>query len=148
MALTNKELARWVFEVAWNGGNLERLNAVFDPRFVGHDPVTGERSRAGYQRTIQMFRSAFPDLHVVLEESLAEGDKVVVRWVASGTHQGGLLGIGATRRPVELSGITILRFQAGKVIEEWSSWNAHGLMQQLGAAPSLREQIERHPVEL
>jgi predicted ester cyclase len=83
-----------------------------------------------------MFRSAFPDLRIIIEDQVAEGDKVVTRWRGSGTHQGDLFGIAPTGNRVSLVGITINRIEGGKVAEEWQIFDALGMMQQLGAIPS------------
>jgi steroid delta-isomerase-like uncharacterized protein len=87
-----------------------------------------------------MLRVGFPDLHVIVEDVVAEEDKVVVRWVASGTHQGDLMGLPPSGKRVSVAGITISRFEGGKVAEEWELYDTMGMMQQLDAIPSSTEQ--------
>jgi len=89
-----------------------------------------------------MIRSALPDLRITLEDDVAEGDKVVSRWRAQGTHQGGLMDIAPTGNEVAFTGITIHRIEDGKIVEEWENWDALGLMQQIGAVPSPEEQAQ------
>jgi len=89
-----------------------------------------------------MLRAAFPDLHVTIEDVLAEGDKVVQRWSGHGSHQGELMGLPPSGKRISVAGITISRFEGGKVAEEWELYDMMGMMQQLGALPSSTEQQE------
>ena len=79
-----------------------------------------------------MFRSAFPDLNVTVEDSIAEGDKVVQRLSQTGTHEGEFMGVEPTGRKVTSSGIIIGRLEDGKAVKEWAQLDQMGLMQQLG----------------
>ena len=72
---------------------------------------------------------------MTVEDLIAEGDKVVTRWRARGTHQGELMGIPPSGNPVEVTGITIHRIEGGKVVETWANYDALGMMQQVGAVP-------------
>jgi predicted ester cyclase len=85
---------------------------------------------------VSMMRSALPDLRITLEDDIAEGDKVVTRWIGQGTHQGELMGIAPTGNRVTITGIPIHRIEDTKIVEEWSNWDAPGLIQQIGAIPS------------
>jgi hypothetical protein len=76
--------------------------------------------------------AAFPDLHIDVEDMIAEGDKVVARVTASGTHQGEFMGIAPTGNRVEFSAIDIARIAEGKIVEHWSNSDQLGMMQQLG----------------
>lgn len=84
-----------------------------------------------------MYRTAFPDTCFTIEEMIAEGDTVVTRWTARGTHKGDLMGVLPTHKRVTVTGITINRITRGKIAESWDNWDTHGLMQQLGAVPAL-----------
>jgi predicted ester cyclase len=81
-------------------------------------------------------RRAFPDIHYTLEEVVAEGEKVVVRWTATGTHQGDLMGIAPTGKLVKAPGITIFRFAHGHMVEGRTVWDALAFLQQLGVVPA------------
>jgi len=81
------------------------------------------------------FISAFPDVYIQVQDQVAEGNKVVTSWVATGTHKGELMGIPATGRSVTVGGIAIDRFEDGKSVEHWEIFDQMGLMQQLGVVP-------------
>ena len=76
---------------------------------------------------------------------MAEGDKVVTRWIGQGTHQGELMGVAPTGNQLTFTGITIHRIEATKIVEEWSNWDALGLMQQIGAVPTQEQSEEASP---
>src|SRR5215207_4204368 len=89
----NKALARRVMEELFNEGNLDAAEELIAPDFVDHDPAMPEdvRGPEGFKEYVRAFRSAFPDLHVRIEDQVAEGDKVVQRWTGTGTHDGVLV---------------------------------------------------------
>ena len=82
-----------------------------------------------------MIRSAIPDLRITIEDDMAEGDKVVTRWIGQGTHQGELMGVAPTGNQLTFTGITIHRIEDTKIVEEWSNWDALGVMRQIGVDP-------------
>jgi predicted ester cyclase len=89
------------------------------------------------------YRQAFPDLDTTTEDLISEGDKVVVRWTTSGTHQGETEAFGpATGNRMEIMGITIQRFEDGKIAEGWTLADTLGQMQQLGMAPGAEAPAE------
>src|SRR5919112_1810418 len=141
----NKALARrsWEIVTETNLNTLdEALQEVYADDIVMHEPDEDVRGIEGLTQFVSMIRSALPDLRITLEEDIAEGDKVVSRWRAQGTHQGELMGIAATGNEVAITGITIHRIEEGKIVEEWENWDALGLMQQIGAIPSPDEQAQ------
>jgi steroid delta-isomerase-like uncharacterized protein len=83
-----------------------------------------------------MYRAAFPDLKITVEDQIAEGDKVVTRWTAEGTHDGDLPGLPASGRSSTVTGIGIDRIEGGKIVEAWGNWDTLGMLQQLGAIPA------------
>ena len=127
----------------WAEGNLDTLEdalaEVYAEDIVVHEPDEDVRGVEGLKQFVTMIRSAIPDLHITLEDDIAEGDKVVSRWSAQGTHQGELMGIAPTGNQMMITGITIHRIEEGKIVEEWENWDALGLMQQIGAIPSPEE---------
>lgn len=132
-AQDNKTISRHFFEEVWNGGNLDALDDLAARDSVLHDRDMGEhRGIDAAREFIDTYRKAFPDLRFTIEEQIAEGDKVVTRWKARGTHRGELMGIRPTEKAVSVSGITIDRITDGKIAESIGSWDALGLMQQLG----------------
>jgi steroid delta-isomerase-like uncharacterized protein len=135
----NKGLARRSWEIVTKG-DLDTLDdalqKVYADDIVMHEPDEDVRGIEGIKRFVSMIRSALPDLRVTLEDDIAEGNKVVSRWRAQGTHQGELMGIAPTGNQVAITGITIHRIEEGKIVEEWENWDALGMMQQIGAVPS------------
>ncbi len=138
MSEENKEKVRRFLQEAFNEGNLGVVDEIFASDYVLHDPANPEEIRGleGIKQFVQMYRSAFPDTHITVEDQIAEGDEVVTRWTGRGTHQGELFGVAPSGNQVELSGITISRFEGGKIAEDWTNSDTLGLMQQIGAVPS------------
>lgn len=136
MSESNKATARRVFE-AWESGDLDALDEVVAADSVDHDPYNpnGRDGLEGFKRTIAMYREAFPDVRFTIEDQVAEGDKVVTRWTARGTHEGELMGFAATGTQSELTGIGIDRFEDGKIVEVWGNWDTLAMMQNIGAIP-------------
>jgi steroid delta-isomerase-like uncharacterized protein len=135
MSEDNKALSHRFFEETMSSGNLGWLDEVTSPDYVDHDPVFPEDIHGieDLKETMSGYLDAFPDLKMSVEDQVAEGDKVVTRWVAQGTHQGELMGVAPSGNRVRIEGITIDRFENGKFVESWDNWDALGLMQQMGA---------------
>jgi len=108
---------------------------------IHHDPVLypGELDLETHKQVMSMYFTALPDFHGTLNDIIAEGDKVVTRWTATGTHQGELMGVPPTGKQVVFTGMTVLRLADGKIVEAWWSYDALGLMQQLGAIPPMQK---------
>jgi predicted ester cyclase len=134
MSARNKEAARAVFAV-WSTGQLDRLDALVAPDVVHHDPYdpNGAHGLEGMKRTIELNRRAFPDMRLIVEDQVAEGDEVVTRWRGEMTHLGELGGAAPTGNRVTISGITIDRFEGGKIVEAWRSMDTLGLLRGIGA---------------
>jgi steroid delta-isomerase-like uncharacterized protein len=136
MSEENKAVARRFYE-AWSEGNLDALDELVAADAVDHDAYNphGQEGLEGAKKTIAMYREAFPDTSFEIEDQLAEGDKVVTRWTATGTHEGELMGMQPTGRKATITGITIDRIEDGKVIEGWTNWDTLAMMQSIGAIP-------------
>jgi len=141
MSEENKALARRAVEEIFNAGNLEVVDEIVSEDHVHHDPAMPEEGhgREHTKEFASMYRSSFPDLHVEIQDQIAEGDRVAIRWVASGTHQGDLMGINPTGNRVTLMGMTIHRIVNAQIAETWEIYDALGMMQQVGAIPSPEE---------
>jgi steroid delta-isomerase-like uncharacterized protein len=132
----NKTIARRFNEEVWGRGDEAALEELLDPDFVDHDALPGQSpDREGHRQILAAFRSALPDLKVTTEDVVVEGDKVVSRWTARGTHQGDLMGIAPTGNGVTIKGIDVLRVAEGRIAERWAQFNDLEVMQQLGAIP-------------
>jgi predicted ester cyclase len=132
----NKALDRRYVEEVLNKGDLGVIDEIMAPNYVGHVPGFPPSDREGDKQLIAMFRAAFPDLHFIIEDQIGEGDKVVHRLTARGTHQGDFMGIPPTGKQIIGTGININHFAEGKVVESWGIIDMMGLMQQLGVVPS------------
>jgi steroid delta-isomerase-like uncharacterized protein len=142
-AETNKALVRREFEEMFcQGGDLDTAGEFYAPNYVLHEPTSGEvRGLEAARQFAATYREAFPDLQSAIEDQVAEGDKVVSRFSGRGTHLGETEDFGpATGNSVEIAGITIDRFAEGRIVEEWTSYDALGLLQQIGLVPEADEQ--------
>jgi steroid delta-isomerase-like uncharacterized protein len=139
----NKTVSRRSFEEVWNQGNLAAIDDLYDANQVSHGlGVEVPAGVAGLKQFVAMYRSAYPDTHFTIEDQVAEGDKVVTRWTAIGTHRGELFGIAPTGKRVTVTGMALSRIENGKIVETWNHFDALGQLQQLGAVPMPGQQSE------
>lgn len=133
-ATSNEQIVRsWVEEV-WNRGNEASIRRYFHPQAIGHLEGAGDvHGPEGLIPQWRLLRDAFPDFHLHIDDLLAQGDTVVMRWTVNATHQGNALGFPATGRKVRFDGLTWMRFRDGQMIEGWDRWNQGGVLQQLQA---------------
>ena len=123
---------------AFSTGDLSVFDEVISPQMVEHNPAPGQAAGPeGMKEIATMLRTGFPDLQVTVEDLIAEGDKVVGRMTASGTHKGEFMGAAPTNKVVTMQEIHICRFSQGKVVEHWGLEDSMGLMQQLGLVPEM-----------
>jgi steroid delta-isomerase-like uncharacterized protein len=134
MSDRNKNVVRRLFDEVWNKGHLPVTDELFAPTYSHHDPSTPDVGRGpdSERKRATLYRAAFPDLRLTIEDLVAEGDTVVARWSCRGTHKGDLSGIAPTGKQIAISGVSIARFANGHIVEGWVNWDALGLMQQLG----------------
>jgi steroid delta-isomerase-like uncharacterized protein len=129
-------VSRRVIEEGFNEGNLDVIDELCSDDFVAHDPIAGDEDRATAKASISMYKGAFPDLHFTIEDAFEAGDKVVLRWSGEGTFENEFMGLQPNHQRGEpIEGITIDRFEGGKIAESWTSWNTFQLMKDLGAVP-------------
>jgi len=129
-------LERFVEEVI-NQGRYEAADELVEENFVELDPLPGQRQgREGLKDVIRMIRTAFPDIHWVVEETIASEDKVVSRFKWTGTHRGEFLGIPATGRTITVPGVVIDRLSGGKMADSRILMDTLAMMQQLGVIPT------------
>jgi steroid delta-isomerase-like uncharacterized protein len=132
----NKTVVHQFLEELFNKRNLAIVDALCATNIVNHGLGPEASGIEGTRRSAAMYLAAFPDLHFTFEDFIAEGDKVMVRWTASGTQKGELMGIPPSGKQQATTGIDILRFEGGKIVEHWQEADRLGLLQQLGAIPA------------
>jgi len=132
----NKAITRRLFEEAVNQRNLSLVDDIFAANYIFHDPAAPDvRSREELKQFLATLLTVFPDAHVTLDYRIAEGDKVLAYATVLGTHQSEFMDIPPTDKQVMWTGVVINRFADGKIVEDWESFDALGLMQQLTATP-------------
>ena len=135
----NKATARRWFADIITQGKLDVADEIFAANHVAHDPHGPPGGWPNGPESLKTlagpFRAAFPDLRVTIEDQIAEGDKVVTRWTARGTHSGPLKGMPATGNTVAVTGANVARLSDGKIVESWFNFDMLTLLQQLGAIP-------------
>ena len=114
---------------------LEDHESFYGSDWAGHFPGMPPLDAEGHRQYSAVMKKAFPDLDRRIEDLVAEGDKVVARWTATGTNTGEFQGMPPTGRTATSSGITIFRIADGRIVEEWSESDMLGLLQQLGVIP-------------
>jgi predicted SnoaL-like aldol condensation-catalyzing enzyme len=127
---TNRSIADRFTEEGWNAGNVAALDEFISPDFVRHNPPSADppevRGLDALKEYITGIHGTYPDFHVKVHSRLAEGDLTAGNWTVTGTNaENGVA--------IEFPGITISRFQDGKVTEEWVSWDTKGVEDQLAA---------------
>jgi steroid delta-isomerase-like uncharacterized protein len=133
MSEENKALARRSWEVL---DNPDLIDEVYAADLVWHAPDQDIQGPEEAKQFTAMYRTAFPDLNVTVEDAIAEGNKAVTLWTIRGTHQGEIEEFGPpTGRQVEIQGLTLHRIEGGKIVEEWDRYDNLSFMQQLGLVP-------------
>ena len=130
----NKAALRRFYEEVLNGRNLEAVDDLLAPDAVDH--TFGSQGLEAYKQFFSTVHRAFPDMHVEVHDMISEGDLVAARVTYSGTHQGEFVGVPATGRRVEVSGVDFLRMRDGRQAEHWGGVDMASLLQQLGVSPA------------
>ena len=130
----NKALYRRFIEKVFNEGQLEVIDDLLAPSYIFHDAPPGlSAGPEGVKRIASIFRKAFPDLEIAIEDQVAEGDMVCTRTILRGTHKGVLYDIQPTGKVVHMTGLAMVRMAGGRLAESWVKNDVQGLMRQLGA---------------
>ena len=133
----NKAVVRRAYEEFMMAGNFSSLAEIVHDDYMDYTQPPGwATDRAGLQRQIEYFRSAFPDIHVTIEDMIAEGDLVMHRQTMRGTHRGDFFGIPPTGTTVAMTGMHSFRIADGRLIEHRANNDDLGLLRQLGAIPA------------
>jgi len=121
-------------EEVWQKARPAAMDELLAPDvFFNYVSPGVEPNREVYKREVNSYFVGFPDLQFTIEDILAEGDKVAVRYTGRGTHKGEFWGVAPTGRQVTMRGISIIRIKEGRIVEEWAYINTLNLMEQLGA---------------
>jgi predicted ester cyclase len=133
----NKKIVDAFIQELFTAGDLGAIERYLAPGFVDHDPPVPDipDGAEGLRRAAVMFRAALPDWHSVPDQMVAEGDVVVERFIARGTHRGELMGVAPTGKAIVLAGINVFRIDGDKIVERWGRLDELGLLRQLGLAP-------------
>ena len=136
MSEENKAVLRRWFDEVWNNARADVIEELFDENGIAHglsdDPSNPIRGPRNYRPFYEAFREGFPNLKVIIEDMVAEGDKVAARCSVRGSHEGDFLGRAATQSPAEITGMTIVRIDNGKIVEAWNNFDFMRLHQQVG----------------
>jgi len=133
----NKQLFRRFIEEVANQGKIAVVDELVTADMIEHEEIPGiPRNREGVKQAFTLFRTAFPDLQVTIEDLIAEGDQVVGRETWRGTHRGAFMEIPPTGKQVEFAAIDIVRIANGKMVEHWGQTDMLGMLQQLGVVPA------------
>ena len=119
----------------WEQGNIDLLDELLAHEYVNHTLATPELPSGpeGVKEVVSMLRSGVPDLKVVIEDMIAEGDRVATRYALEGTHGGDLFGVAPTGRHLTIKSMTVERLSGGKIVEHWRVTDELDMMRQLGA---------------
>ena len=128
----NKEAIRNLYEGILNQGKMELLNQIISEDYTG---IRGEKGAAGFAETVNSIRAAFPDIKWTVEDLIAEGDKVVIRWSWTGTNTSSFRGFPPSQKKVSDNAIAIYQFSGDKVIKAWIQSDRLGFLQQIGVIP-------------
>ena len=134
MSEQNGALARRLYDDCWNAKKPEVANEIYAANHKMNEPGSPPAADGpkGVIDTIALYRSAFPDAHMTVHDVVASGDRVTIRWTATGTHTGDGLGIPPTGKAVRVSGLMLSRVENGKIAETWSLFDKAGMLEQLG----------------
>lgn len=138
MALGHETTLRRLFTSVWNGTDPNAATELVHEDYVIHDRELAESLRGPelYRELAAATRAIFPDASFTIDDLVANGDRVALRWTMTGTHEGPAYGIEPTGERVTMSAIEIDRFEDGTLIETWTQSDQLGLLEQLGAVPA------------
>jgi steroid delta-isomerase-like uncharacterized protein len=138
----NRRVVLATIEELFNLGRMNRISALIHPEFVDHGAGEHRHGREGFLATAAWLRTAFPDLHLEVEDVIAQGDRVAVRATFRGTHLGELEDVPPTGRAVVVQQIHILRIADGMVVEHWAGRDDITLLRELGAMGNAAEEAD------
>lgn len=133
--MDNKTLVRNMIDTLGNKWDASKLSNYFSDDFVSHDPLATTTSLAEFRKLFEGYHASFPNMRMVIDAQVEEGDVVVTRFTASGTDTGGFMGRPATGKKVQFGGMQMDRIRDGKIVESWFEGDYLTMLQQLGMVP-------------
>lgn len=138
MATDNVAIVRRLIDEVWNKGTLAVEDEIVAQNLRGHDSMNGEMNgRDSHKNFVKTMRTAFPDLQCTIDQIGMANGHVYVRWMARGTNKGALLGMPASNKAVTIRGNSIIRLDAGKIMEIYDAWDTYGFLAQVGITAPL-----------
>jgi predicted ester cyclase len=136
--MDNKEIVRRALEEPWS--DLSVLDELIDESYVGQDPASPEPIRGvqGAKDNVNTYLASFEGAQITVKRQIAEGEYVATRWEGTGRHTGELMGIAPTGKEVVVTGQTCSRVVDGKIVAEQTNWDTLGMLQQIGAIPTMQ----------
>jgi len=129
---SNKDKCRRMFQDVWNAGKVEYMQELLAEDYQGTIPLVGQVDLASFRATVGAFRRAFPDLRFEVRDLIAEGDKVAIRWTATGTSKGEFMGMPASNRRTTVNGFTLSEFKGGKIANDHTEYDEVSFLHSLG----------------
>lgn len=137
--MNHQEVIRKMVESGWNKGDAKAFEECIAADAQVHDPTVpnAQPGPSTVMGQMKLYRGAFPDMRMTIDQQLVDGDCVVTRWTCRGTHSAPLMGSPATNRKITVTGIQIDRFRGDKIVESWVNWDTSGMLQQIGLMPQM-----------
>jgi steroid delta-isomerase-like uncharacterized protein len=134
----NKRIVVRIWRDIWNRGDLTAIDEIIGDDYTGKIPAQPDlvRGRAGFRQLMLTYRNALPDVNLQVRDAVAEGDRVIAYWTATGTNTGSFAGMSPSFRRISVDGVSIFRLVEGMIVQEWEVFDTLGFMQQLGAIPA------------
>lgn len=136
MSEANKELAKLWFEEVWNKGRREAIRELLATDAIIHDGSDNRKGTEGFYPFFDRMRAAFSGIQISIEDVLAENDKVCLRWSCTMRHSGNGLGMPATNKDIQATGISIVQIANGKFVRVWQNWDFAGILKQINERPA------------
>jgi steroid delta-isomerase-like uncharacterized protein len=136
MSAANKAIVRRAIDAISRGDVHEALTCIA-PNYLYHGPGVEVHGADGFTQVVNVYLAAFPDLSLAIEEQIAEGDLVMTRFTARGTHRGELAGVQPSGRRVSVPCVLITRVENEKIVEDREVFDQLGMFQQIGKLPAL-----------
>jgi steroid delta-isomerase-like uncharacterized protein len=136
MSEANIAIAKRWFDEVWNQRRTATITELFAPNGISHGAAedgSDLHGPAAFLTLYERITGAFPDMKLKIEDAIAQGDKVLIRWTATMRHTGDGLGIAATNKPVAIGGMSLARIANGQLVEAWDHWDKLAMLQQIGA---------------